>query len=147
MKLGMKWVEGMALEAEADGLTVRMDAKPPIGKRSGLAPKELLLAGMGGCTGMDVIALLKKHKQAFETFHVEVDVDMTTGVHPSTFTKGVITYSVTGPVDAEILNHSVMLSQTQYCGVNAMLAKAFPISYVVHLNGQNIGSGEAHFNI
>ena len=73
MKSVLNWTEGMKFTAASDNHSVDMDAKSPIGKGSAITPKELILAGLGGCTAMDVIALMRKHKQEVQSFEVEVD--------------------------------------------------------------------------
>lgn len=145
MEAKLNWLEGMSFQAECAGHGVKLDAKSPIGKGGALTPKELVAIGLAGCTAMDVVALLKKHKQTFTDFNMSVDVESTTGVQPAVFTKAVLKYSLAGPVDAKILLESVNLSQTKYCGVSAMLAKAFPISYQVFLDEKLIGEGNSHF--
>jgi putative redox protein len=145
MKTNLKWKQNMAFDIESSGQIVPTDAKPPIGQGNGITPKEMLLAGIGGCTAMDVVALLKKHKQTFTTFNVEVDAPLTSSGYPAVFTDAMVKFSVTGAVDEKILLDSVMLSQTKYCGVSAMLSKAFPIRYTVFLNDVEIGSGKADF--
>ena len=146
MKSVLKWTEGMQFEATAEGRTVLMDAKAPIGKSQHMTPKELVATGLGGCTAMDVIALLKKHKQAYTNFEVAVDITMSTGSYPTVFTHTELTFTATGEVDAKILLEAVHLSQTKYCGVSAMILKACPIHYTVVLNNETIGEGNAAFN-
>ena len=146
MKTKLTWTESMQFDAVSDGNHVSMDAKPPIGKNKAMTPKELVATGLGGCTAMDVVALLKKHKQAYETLEIEVDISTSTGRTPAIFTAAVLTFSATGPVDKDILMDAVKLSQTKYCGVSEMLLKAFPIRYIVILNGTQIGEGNANFS-
>lgn len=146
MKVGLKWQDAMRFQGFADGQEVAMDAKAPIGRGSAPTPKELVALGIGGCTAMDIIALLKKHKQIPTAFSIEVDVEPSTGVQPAVFVSAMITFDVEGPVETQTLLESVHLSQTKYCGVSAMLAKAFPIRYRVFLNGGEIGSGQAKFD-
>lgn len=146
MKPVLRWTEGMAFKAEIDGNNVNLDAKSPLGKDTGPTPKELVAVGLGGCTAMDVIALLKKHKQMPETFEVEVEVTQSEGPHPKVFSLAKVKYSVTGRVDSAVLIESVRLSQTKFCGVSAMLSKAFPITHEIFLNGIKIGQGEANFS-
>ena len=145
MKAILKWSEGMQFAATADGQIVNMDAKSPIGKGSAMTPKELIAAGLGGCTAMDVVALLKKHQQPLNALEVEVDIETSKGTPPMVFTKADIYFKLSGSVDRELALESVRLSQTKYCGVSAMLVKAFPIGYHVLLNGEKIGSGAAKF--
>lgn len=145
MKAVLNWNEKMNFTAQAGDNSLTMDAKAPIGENKAMTPKELVVAGLGGCTAMDVVALLKKHKQDYKTMQLEVDVNSTSGSHPAVFTDAQITFKVTGDVDPAILLESVKLSQTKFCGVSAMLSKAFPIQYHVILNDENIGSGKAEF--
>lgn len=145
MKSILKWSQGMSFAAECDNNTILTDAKSPLGQNKGMTPKELVLTGLGGCTAMDVVALLKKHKQPFESLNVEVESELTKEGYPQVFKYAVITFKVQGLVDPKILMDSVTLSQTKYCGVTAMLLKAFPINYVVLLNGTEIGKGVAQF--
>jgi putative redox protein len=145
MKSSLKWTEGMQFEATSDQHTVSMDAKAPIGKNQAMTPKELVAAGLGGCTAMDVIALLKKHKQPYEAFGVDVDITMSTGGYPTVFSHAELTFTAVGQIKPEIFLEAVKLSQTKYCGVSAMILKACPIHYTVVLNNENIGEGNAHF--
>jgi putative redox protein len=129
-----------------DGVNVvRMDARSPVGSDSALSPKQLLLAGLAGCTAMDVVALLKKHQQPLESLGVDTEVEKSSGGYPEVFTSARLTFKLTGAVDPARALEAVRLSQTRYCGVSAMLSKAFPIRYTLELNGQKIGEGEAAF--
>jgi len=122
-----------------------MDAKAPIGKDSAPTPKDLVALGLGGCTAMDVIALLKKYKQLPESFAVEVETTPSEGRVPVVFTKATLSFVVRGQVEPAKLLEAVTLSQTKYCGVTAMLLKSFPITYRVELNGEEVGTGVARF--
>jgi len=145
MKAQLKWTGGMSFQASSDGHAMVMDAKAPIGSGTAMTPKELVAVGLGGCTAMDVTALLKKHKQAHESLNIDVEITTSTGGQPVVFTSANLTFDVKGKVDPSILLDAVRLSQTKFCGVSAMLAKALPIRYVVHLNGEKIGEGHADF--
>lgn len=145
MKTELVWKQGMEFEAQAGAHKVTMDAKTPIGKDQGTTPKELVAMGLGGCTAMDVIALLKKYKQPPTSFQVDVEVEPSTGAAPIVFAKANIRFVVEGAVEPEKLIEAVTLSQTKYCGVSAMLAKAFPIEYHIILNNEEIKTGFANF--
>jgi putative redox protein len=145
MKVQLKWTEGMKFSAKSEGNSLMMDAKAPIGTNTAMTPKDLVAAGLGGCTAMDVIALLKKHKQACKALDVDVEITTSTAGQPVVFTGATITFSAIGDVDRAILLDAVHLSQTKYCGISAMLAKAFPINYEVNLNGEKVGDGKADF--
>ncbi len=145
MKIQCRWQDSMSFVASSNHHQVSMDAMAPLGKDSGLSPKQLLLAAVCGCTGMDVAALLKKHKQVPSSLQIDAEAEVTTGGHPKIFKEIRLTFAVQGPVDAAVLKDAVRLSQTQYCGVSAMVSKAVPIRYAVVLNGTSIDSGNADF--
>jgi putative redox protein len=146
MKTTVVFKEGMAFDGVAGDHVVAMDAKAPIGKDTGATPKELVALGLGGCTAMDVIALLKKYKQPPDSFQIDVEIETSTGAHPAVFKKAVLTFDVNGTVDPEKLVEAVKLSQTKFCGVSAMLSQSFLIEYRINLNGSEIGTGTANFN-
>lgn len=146
MKANVQWIDGLSFNGSTPEHSLKLDAKAPLGKGSGLTPKELVALGMAGCTAMDVVSLLRKYRQPPDAFDVSIEVTPTKGHHPIVFEKAAILYSAKGIIDPEKLMEAVTLSQTEYCGVNAMLSKALPISYRVELNGKEIGSGEAKFN-
>lgn len=145
MKTILTWNEKMTLTATAENNSVQMDAKSPIGSGSAMTPKELVAAGLGGCTAMDVLALLKKHKQQLSAMNVEIDITSSVNTHPAVFTAAELVFDVKGEIMPDILLNAIADSQTKYCGISAMLSKAFPIRYKVILNNENIGQGEAHF--
>jgi putative redox protein len=146
MKLECTWQEKMKFIARADGHLISMDAKSPIGDSSAMTPKQLLLAGICGCTAMDVVGLLKKHKQTLKSLEIHGECDMTEGSHPIIFKEVRLKFKATGAMDSSVLLESVQLSQSKYCGVSAMVSKAVPISYTVELNGTLVGSGRAAFD-
>lgn len=146
MKSSIVWTENMAFTGHCDGHQIPLDAKSPIGKGSAMTPKELIGLAITGCTAMDVVALMKKHKQTVQAFEVSIDIQTSKGGAPMVFTSAEILYQMKGEVEAARLIEAVQLSQTKYCGVSAMMTKAFPITYRIELNDQEIGRGEANFN-
>ena len=145
MKMLVTWDEKMVFTARAAGSEAKMDAKPPIGQGRALTPKELVVAGLCGCTAMDVMALMRKHKQAVTTFEVQAEVTTSEGGPPVVFTSAELEFALTGDVDPALALEAVRLSQTRYCGVTAMLVKAFPVRYRVVVNGTPAGEGQADF--
>lgn len=141
------WTEKMMFTAECEGQTLQLDAKPPFGLNAGMTPKELVAVAAAGCTGMDVVALMRKHKQPLEAFEVTVDAPVVENVQPPIFKEIVLTFSLKGALDRERVIEAVHLSQTKYCAVSAMLSKALPIKYKIRLNGEDIGTGQAEFNL
>jgi putative redox protein len=146
MRTHAVWKEKMLFSATSDGHSIELDAKAPIGTGKALTPKELLAIAISGCTAMDVAALLKKYKQPLEGFEVDADVSIKEGSKPLVFSEITLTFSLRGNLDREKVIEAVHLSQTQYCGVSAMVVKSVPIKYVILLNGEEIGRGEAAFS-
>jgi putative redox protein len=145
MKIDLVWSDKMLFEAQAGEHRVAVDAKSPLGSNRGMAPKELLLSALASCTAMDVVALLRKYKQKLDRFSVSVDAPLSEGGHPKRFTRADLVFDAHGEIDPNVLLDSVKASQTAFCGVSAMLSRAFPIAYKVQLNGAVIGSGVADF--
>jgi putative redox protein len=145
MQLELNWKDGMAFEAKAGSNLISMDAKTPIGRNTAATPKELLAAALAGCTAMDVIALMRKHKQEVTHFSIKTEISTNEKAHPAVFTAVKLNFYLEGQVDPAKALQAVQLSQTQYCGVSAMLSQAFPINWELFVNGASIGTGEASF--
>lgn len=145
MQVELNWKDGMAFEAKAGSNSIAMDAKTPIGRNTAATPKELVAAGLAGCSAMDVIALMRKYRQDVTAFSVKTEITTVEKGHPAVFTGAKLSYYLEGEVDPNKAVEAVQLSQTQYCGVSAMLAKAFPITWEVFVNGASAGSGQAQF--
>src|SRR5690606_7602562 len=113
------WKDAMQFEGQVGEQTVPMDSKPPFGKGGAPTPKELVALGLGGCTAMDVIALLKKYKLPPQAFRIEIDIESSTSGQPVVFERALLSFIVDGSVEAERLLEAVRLSQTKFCGVSA----------------------------
>ncbi|MGZ5280266.1 MAG: OsmC family protein [Pseudobdellovibrionaceae bacterium] len=139
------WTEKMKFTGECDGHSIELDAKPPFGDNTGLTPKALVAIAVAGCTGMDVVALMKKHKQPLESFEVKVDAPPVEKKQPPVFKEIALTFIFKGSLDKEKVIEAVHLSQTKYCAVSAMLSGTVPIQYKIFLNDEEIGTGHASF--
>ncbi|OFZ81922.1 MAG: hypothetical protein A2583_05750 [Bdellovibrionales bacterium RIFOXYD1_FULL_53_11] len=146
MKLSIGWKNGMVFEASMGPHKVLMDAPEASGgKASAATPKQLALAGLGGCTSMDVIYILRKMRVEVTSFALEAEASVTKDM-PNVFDKVHLVYRLEGPSMAhEKALAAVEKSQTKYCGVSAMIAKTARITYDVLVNGTKAGSGEAGF--
>ncbi len=135
MEATVTWTSGMAFEAEQEGQRIPIDVPGPDGTSRGVRPKGLLLAGLGGCTGMDVVSILEKMRVPFEGLAVEVSADQSED-HPKVFTAIRVIYRFKGrdlPMDK--LERAVQLSQEKYCGVSAMLGKTAAITTEIVVEG------------
>lgn len=101
------------------------------GNDQGPRPKQLLLAGLIGCTGIDVMSILKKMKVKVEDLSIEVTADQTKE-HPKVYENIHLIYRFKGKnLSFNNIQKAVSLSQEKYCGVTAMLEKATPITYEI----------------
>lgn len=145
MKIQCTWNEKLKFTAQAGSHQVMMDTKLPLGSDSALSPKQLLLSSIAGCTAMDVVSLLKKYKQELTALDIEVEGTLVEGRHPAIFSRIQLLFKMTGPLSVDKALEAVQLSQSKFCGVSAMVAKAVPIHYTVELNGEQVGEGFADF--
>jgi len=112
------------------GHLLNMDADDNSGgHNAGFRPMELLLVGFGGCSGMDVISILRKKKQQVTAFEINVKGEKT-DTAPKIYKSVHIEYVVTGKdVKKEAIERAISLSLDKYCSVGATLAKAGAITH------------------
>lgn len=129
-KIEVKWTEKMSFDATVNDHKIVLDAMEAVGgEDKGPRPKPLLLVSLGGCTGMDVVSMLKKMRVEFDYFNVEVEGELTEE-HPKYYHTITINYIFKGKdLPMEKLEKAVNLSQDRYCGVTAMLEKAATIKH------------------
>jgi putative redox protein len=127
MKATAQWKENMTFLGIPDsGVSVQMDADSSFGGTDqGIRPMEMIALGLAGCTGMDVISILRKKRQKVTQFEVRVNAPRS-AEPPNVFTSALITYIVTGTnVEEAAVIRSIELSMTKYCPVQVMLSQAF----------------------
>lgn len=131
MKARAKWVEGMAFMGEAgSGHAVMMDGAPDYGGRNiGIRPMEMLLIGLAGCTGFDVVSILKKGREAVTGCEVEVEA-VRAASDPKVFTKIHLAYRITGKgLSQAKAERAVTLSKEKYCSASIMLGATAEMTY------------------
>jgi putative redox protein len=124
----------MAFEMQLNGHTVITDATPENGGNGyGPSPKALLLAGLIGCSGIDVMMITKKMRLDIEDVNVEVEAE-TRDEDPKIYNYIKLIYKFKGKdLPYNNLERAVKLSMDKYCGVAAMLNKAVPITYEIQI--------------
>ena len=124
MKTTTTWKSGFAFDSHFKNNRIALDDVTASGRDdSGFSPKALLLSGLAGCTGIDVVSILDKMKAPYESIRIETEAELTEA-HPSVFKEINITYFVKIPVAYEDkVKRAVDLSLEKYCGVAAMLRK------------------------
>jgi putative redox protein len=130
------WMGKMQFNALVGGHTVTMDAPERAGgEDQGPIPKPFMLTALAGCTGMDVVALLRKADKPLDRFEVRVSGEISK-TQPIQYTSVHLTYEMHGDAahEEEALR-VVGCSQNELCGVSAMIKRALPVTWEVTYNG------------
>lgn len=124
----------MAFEMQINGHTVITDAPVENGGNGyGPSPKSLLLAGLIGCSGIDVMTITKKMRLDIEDVNIDVEAE-TKDEDPKIYNYIKLIYKFKGKdLPYSNLERAVKLSMDKYCGVAAMLNKAVPITYEIQI--------------
>lgn len=124
----------MAFESEVYGHKLVLDAAKEFGGEDlGYRPKPLVMAALAGCTGMDVVSILKKMRVEYDGLEIKVEGDVA-DEHPKTYTALKLIYEFKGKdLPMEKLEKAVALSEETYCGVWAMYKKAVPVTYEIRV--------------
>ncbi len=114
----------------SSGHSLMMDADDAAGgANAGFRPMELLLVGFGGCSGMDVISILRKKRQQVTGLEVNVQGEKT-DTYPMIYKTVHIEYIVKGAdIEKAAVERAISLSLEKYCSVGATLAKAGTITH------------------
>lgn len=131
MKARIKWVENACFVGESDsGHGVVIDGAAEIGGRNlGVRPMELVLMGVGSCSAMDVIHILRRARQPVQDCLVEVDADRA-AEPPRVFTRIHLHFIVVGTgINAAQVERAVKLSAEKYCSASIMLQAAAEVSH------------------
>ena len=133
MNITVNWLQkDFHMEAaNEEGGKIRIDGNTQVGGlEGGISPMQLLLAGIGGCSAIDVISILEKQKQEPTNLTVEVNADkvkLKEGY--SEFKKIHLQFKLSGDLDTKKVERALNLSITKYCSVSKALEKGSEISY------------------
>ncbi|EHQ28634.1 OsmC family protein [Mucilaginibacter paludis] len=107
---------------DENGHSVLMDSSPESGGQDfGVRPMQMLLMGLGGCSGIDVISILKKQRQDVVDYKMIVKGDREAGKEPSLWQNVELEFHIYGNVDVDKAERAVELSLNKYCSVAATL--------------------------
>ncbi len=127
MRIKAIWKKSHSFESWQDENSINIDGD----RVTGVSPKSLLLSGLAGCSGIDVVDILEKMRVEFSEFSIDVETQQTEE-HPKVFKDITITYKMkTAPENEDKLRKAVELSLEKYCGVSAMLKKNSPIHFKI----------------
>jgi putative redox protein len=120
-------------------IPVHIDAAEGIGgHNAGARPMELLLMGLGGCTAIDVILILKKQRQIVEDFQIRVqgDREKIEGTEKTPFRQINIHFELKGQIDGTKALKAIQMSMDKYCSATAQLEPSATITHTLVLNGE-----------
>jgi putative redox protein len=135
MKARVKWIDGMMFAAESgSGHAIIVDGPPDLGGRNlGMRPMELMLLGLGSCSAVDVIHILRKGREAVTDCVIEIEGERAE-TDPKVFVDVRLRYIVTGrrlaPAKVE---RAVALSAEKYCSASAMFGKTAHIGHSIEI--------------
>lgn len=131
----ISWKDTMAFEGEINGHKITIDAHEKVGgKDRGPRPKAFMLYALAGCTGMDVVSILKKMRVELVDLDIKVSGELTEE-HPKQYYKMHVIYEFWGKdLPMAKLEKAVSLSEERYCGVSAVYKKVMPVTseIIVH---------------
>ena len=129
-----QWLEKMAFESELFGHKIKMDVgEDKGGDDLGTRPKPLMLLALAGCTGMDIVNILKKMRVEVEDFNVSVEGELSEGT-PQQYIKMNVIYEFKGKdLPMAKLEKAVKLSDEQYCGVSAVYKQVMPVTSEIRI--------------
>jgi putative redox protein len=118
------WVEKQKFNGVSDsGFTIAVDGE----KAAGNSPMELVLIGLCGCTGYDVVSILHKKREPFTSLEVRAEAERAKEP-PMVYTEIKLIYRVGGKVSRKAVEDAVRLSKEKYCSVSAMLERTAKIT-------------------
>ncbi len=131
----VRFVDGMQFVATSgSGHAVVMDTTEDVGGHdTGPRPMEMVLIALGGCTGMDVVSILRKMQVHFTRFEMDIQGERAPE-HPKYFTTIKVIYKIWGDVPEEKLKKAIDLSLEKYCSVSNSLKPKAEVSYEYQIN-------------
>ncbi len=132
--IDVTWNDKMSFTTNVDGHEIILDASENVGgEDKGPRPKPFMLVALGGCTGMDVISILKKMRVDVEGFNVKVEGELN-DEHPKYYKKMHVIFEFRGknlPMDK--LEKAVSLSEERYCGVSILYRMAIEVTSEIRI--------------
>lgn len=131
MKARVRWLDGAAMSAESgSGHQLVLDGPPDHGGRNrGIRPMEMLLLGMGGCTELDVLHVLRRARQEVTGCVVELEAERA-ATDPKVFTRIHVHFVLTGrSLNPRHVERAIRLSAEKYCSASIMLGATAEVTH------------------
>ncbi len=107
------------------------------GGGQGVGPMQAVAMALGGCSGIDIIMILRKQRQELQKFDTTITYERAEQETPSLFTQLHVHYEFEGELDPDKVLRAVDLSVNKYCSVAKILKKTAPITVSWSINGQH----------
>ena len=110
---------------DANGHTVHLDSSDESGGNNfGVRPMQMLLMGLGGCSAIDIVMILKKQRQTIQDLSIKITGEREPGKEPSLWANAKIIFMLSGDIDAEKATRACELSMNKYCSVAEILKRS-----------------------
>ena len=122
-----------------EGNVVHIDGSPAIGgSGEGARPMQLLVMGLGGCSTMDIVLILKKQKEVIDDLKIVLEAARHEDRTPATFKNIHVTYEFKGELNPKKVKRAVTLGIEKYCSVTEILKETCEITFETKLNGETV---------
>jgi putative redox protein len=123
-------------EAENEaGFTVELDAKQAIGgEGKGFRPMEMLLIGLGGCSGIDMVNILTKQKEELTDIKINIKATRKEEEVPAIFDVIDIQFNLFGDVSVQKVERALQMTFDKYCSVSNILGRSATINFTYTIN-------------
>jgi putative redox protein len=112
------------------GQTVELDAKPEIGgEGKGFRPMEMLLVGLGGCSGIDVVNVLNKQKEPLQDIKIKINASRRDAEMPPIFELITVHFDLYGGLNPQKVERALALTFEKYCSVSNILGRSATLKY------------------
>ncbi len=135
MKTHVTWLKDMIYVAQSpSGHAVVMDGPPELGGHNlGPRPMEMLLMGLGGCTAIDVVNILRKSRQDLRDCEVQLEAQRADS-DPKVFTEIHVHFILSGKnLSAKHVERAIQLSAEKYCSASIMLGQTARITHTFEI--------------
>ncbi len=125
---------------DANGHVVHLDTSAETGGSNfGVRPMQMLLMGLGGCSGIDIVSILKKQRLVIEDFSMKITGEREKDKEPSLWESIHIVFDITGNIESDEAYRSCSLSIDKYCSVAQTLKRSgTKITWEINVNPNNV---------
>ncbi|MCX2475553.1 OsmC family protein [Pedobacter sp. MC2016-05] len=117
------------------GFTVELDAKVAIGgEGKGFRPMEMLLVGLGGCSGIDMVNVLTKQKEPLEDIKIAINATRKDEEMPPIFDEIEIHFDLSGDLNPAKVERALAMTFDKYCSVSNILGRSAKINFTYNIN-------------